>query len=185
MNGGGERSQTEPDRATWAGMFVIQMFDAVEGKFWDATISRDVITTNSVPLDAQAVPWLTLARAQQVGTAAYYVGALRWAETVSPASAPAPARAAAAGESLVRRSSAAVRCLRNPGHLEPASAANWRGRVRGWVQALQSVSLNGKGALAPSSDDFKGPVFIVIYHARQVIAPTARAVLVKSLLSLR
>jgi len=179
------------DRATWAGTFVVAMFQG--GKFWAGTSSDDTIQTASVPLDAQTIPYLTLGQSQQYATAVSYTSALAWAEsnlivtdngytgfTYSTGSkGQNPARVWFEG---VAQACVAYELL---GRLEGVSLDPWGAKVPACLQTLEAASMNGTGVLAASGDDLKDDVFNTIYDARLAIAPTAWAVRVRSLLALR
>jgi hypothetical protein len=65
------------DRATYAGDFVMRMFDHDEGKFWTGTGVGDTINTSSVPLDAQL--WSAMA----LGVSEQYAAAVDWSRPVA------------------------------------------------------------------------------------------------------
>jgi hypothetical protein len=72
-------------RATWAATFVLDMFDPMQGKFWTGTKGGNNINEDSVPLDAQIWPFLTLGQWPEYARDSAAMGklgqALAWAET--------------------------------------------------------------------------------------------------------
>lgn len=73
-------AQTYYDRAQHAAHFVLQMYDASNGRFWTGTNPNDTINTSSVPLDAQFWPVLTLARWPELSTSLPWVLPPQWAD---------------------------------------------------------------------------------------------------------
>ncbi|MCY2990968.1 MAG: hypothetical protein NTY19_24295 [Planctomycetota bacterium] len=67
-------------RATYAGDFVMHMYDPVGGKFWTGTGVGDTLNTDSVPLDAQTWSLLTLARFPQYAEAIDWSRVANWVE---------------------------------------------------------------------------------------------------------
>ncbi|HPM84137.1 MAG TPA: glucoamylase family protein, partial [Candidatus Anammoximicrobium sp.] len=74
------REATFVGRATHAGDFVMNMFDAVGGKFWTGTGAGNTIDTDSVPLDAQTWSLLTLARFPQYAEQIDWRRVANWVE---------------------------------------------------------------------------------------------------------
>jgi hypothetical protein len=183
--------QTYAGRATWAGNFVINMFDGQ--KFWAGTSSGDIINTGSIPLDAQTLPLLTLGMSQQYESAVNFTSALRWAEanlivndgsltgfTYSSQSAmQSPPRVWLEG---VAQGCVAYELL---GRLEQASSDPWGAKVQQCLQTLEDASMNGTGVVAASSDDLEDTILNQYYDKRQAVAPTAWAAVVRSLLALK
>jgi len=190
------------DRATWAGNFVINMYFASGPYFWAGTSMGDMVQMASVPLDAQTLPLLTLGMSQQYQNAVDYVAALRWAEanlvvtdglftgfTYSTQSAMQSCNTKL-NQSVCPRvwlEGVAQGCVAYEllGRLEPNSPDPWGAKVQQCLQTLEDASMNGTGVVAASSDNLVDLVFNQYYDARQAMAPTAWAVHVRSLLSLR
>jgi hypothetical protein len=185
--------QPYTDRATWAGTFAVAMFDAPGGWFWTGTSSGDMINTLSIPLDAQTTPTLTLGQSEQYQGAANYTSSILWAEsnlsvtdgayaglTYSTVSASQP-------NPRVWFEGVAQGCVTYEllGHVEPVSPNPWGGRVPDCLQALEQASIEDTGVLAASSDGMEDTILNAYYDARLAVAPTAWAVRVLSLLSLR
>jgi hypothetical protein len=185
--------QSYADRATWAGTFVVAMFNQAGGYFWTGTSSDDTINTQSVPLDAQTIPLLTLGQSQQYQSAVSYTAAITWAEdnltvtddsftgfTYSTVSASQPSP-------RVWFEGVAQGCVIYEllGRLEPASPNPWGARVPACLQTLQNASIAGTGVLAASSDDLEDMVLNAYFDKRLAVAPTGWAVFVRSLLALR
>ena len=185
--------QAYADRETWAGTFVVAMFDRMGGKFWTGTSSGDTINTSSVPLDAQTISFLTLGLSQQYAGTVSYTNAIAWAEnnlivtdglftgftfsTVSDSQS----------EPRVWFEGVAQGCVAYEilGRLEPVSPDPWGAKVPDCLQTLENASVDGTGVLAASSDDLEDTVLNTFYDARLAVAPTSWAVFVRSLLSLR
>lgn len=189
-------------RATWAGNFVINMYFAPGPYFWAGTSMGDMIQMDSVPLDAQTLPLLTLGMWQQYQNAVDYVAALRWAETnlvvtdglftgftysTQSAMQSCDTKSNQSFCPRVWLEGVAQGCVAYEllGRLEPTSTDPWGAKVQQCLQTLEDGSMNGTGVLAASSDNLVDPVFNQYYDARQAMAPTAWAVRVRSLLSLR
>ncbi len=180
-------------RATWAGNFVINMYDSQDHKFWAGTSSMDMINTGSVPLDAQTLPLLTLGMSQQYQGAVDYVAALRWAEAnliVTDGSLTGftySSQSAMQSSPRVWLEGVAQGCVAYEllGRLEQSSSDPWGAKVQQCLQTLEDASMNGTGVLAASSDNLQDTVLNQFYDARQAVAPTAWAVVVRSLLALR
>jgi hypothetical protein len=185
--------QTYANRATWAGTFVIALFDQMGGKFWTGTSSGDTINASSVPLDAQTMPFLTLGQSQQYQSAVNYVGAITWAEsnlTVTDGSFTGFTYSTVSKSQSQPRvwfEGVAQVCVVYEllGRLEPVSSNPWGAKVAGCLQTLENASVDGTGVLAASSDDLEDPILNAYYDARLAVAPTSWAVRVRSLLSLR
>lgn len=187
--------QTYADRATWAGTFVVAMFNQAGGYFWTGTSSDDMINTASVPLDAQTMPILTLGQSQQYQGAVNYISAITWAENNLTVTDP--------NNSLMGFTYSTQSGLQQPprvwlegvaqgcvldellGRLEQASANPWGALVPNCLQTLENASITGTGIIAASSDDLEDMVLNAYYDARLAVAPTGWGVFVRSLLSLR
>jgi hypothetical protein len=167
-------------RATYAGDFVIAMFDptagAEGGKFWTGTSTGDTVNTSSVPLDSQLWSYLTLGQSTQYGGAVDWLRPLHWAEGhlrvtdgnftgFTFSSASAPARVWFAGDAF-----AAVE-YRLLGQTANAQAE---------VQTLENARLNGpnasplgRGVMAASGDALQDPSLGATYDARLAVEPSA------------
>ncbi len=187
-----ELGQPYSDRAPWAAMFVLAMYDSVGGKFWAGTSMGDTINTASIPLDAQTLPFLTLGLSSQYHNAVNYVGAIAWAEnnlvvsdngftgfTYSSNSKSQSPRVWLEG---VAQACLVYEIL---GQLEPASLTPWGAKAAACRQTLQDATSSSGGIIAASSDNLVDSVLNQFYDARQAIAPTAWAVFVRSLQGIR
>jgi hypothetical protein len=185
--------QTYADRATWAGNFVINMYDSQGHKFWAGTSSLDIINTGSVPLDAQTLPLLTLGMSQQYENTVNYAAALRWAEANlivtdgSLAGFTYSSQSASQSPPRVWLEGVAQGCVAYEllGRLEQTSSDPWGAKVQQCLQTLEDASMNGTGVVAASSDDLEDTILNQYYDKRQAVAPTAWAAVVRSLLALK
>ncbi len=199
-------------RATWAGNFVINMYcqqsmSCMRGGlyFWAGTTNLDNINTQSIPLDAQTLPLLTLGMSQQYQNAVDYAGALRWADAnlmVTDSNSMPPLTGFTYSTQSAMQSCSGMEPPYCPrvwlegvaqgcvayellARLEQKSTDPWGAKVQQCLQTLENASMNGTGVLAASSDNLVDPAFIQYYDARQAIAPTAWAAEVGSLLGLK
>ncbi len=181
--------QTYANRATWAGTFVLAMFDS--GRFWVGTSSLDMINTGSIALDAQTLPFLTLGISAQYRNAVNYVDAIAWAEQNLTVTDPNngltgftySSNSAMQQPPRVWLEGVAQACLVYEilGQLELKSPTPWGAKATACLQTLQNASPNSTGVIAASSDDLEDTVLNQFYDARQAIAPTSWGVLVRSL----
>jgi len=188
--------QPYADRATWAGNFVIAMFDKGGGMFWTGTNPDGSINTGSVPLDAQTLPFLTLGLSAQYRNAMVnYLSAISWAESNLIVTDPISGftgftystQSAMQQNPRVWFEGEAQVCLLYEilGQLEPVSLAPWGAKAATCRQTLQSATASSGGIIAASSDDLQDMVLNQFYDARQAIAPTAWSVFVRSLQGIR
>jgi hypothetical protein len=190
---GGLLGQPYTDRATWAGNFVIAMFDKGKGRFWAGTSSGDVINMASIPLDAQTLPFLTLGLSAQYHDAVNYLSAISWAEKNLIVTNNSFTGFTYSSVSKMQQNprvwfeGTAQVCLAYEilGQLEPASLTPWGAKAMTCLQTLQNASPDATGILAASDDDLQDTVLNQFYDARQAVAPTAWAVFVRSMQGIR
>lgn len=171
---GDPAASTYAARATYAGDFVIAMFDAAGGKFWTGTTGAnpDQINMTSVPLDVQLWSWLTLAQSPQYADALDWSRPIAYAETnlvstdgavtgftFSSQATPNRVWLEGVGQGLV-----VYQLLSDSAKAEQAR------------KALQLASVGG-GVLATTSDSLSDPALGAIYDARLAVAPTAWSLL--------
>ncbi len=158
-------------RATFAGDFVVQMFDSTDGKLWTGTSTGDTINTSSVPLDVQLWAYLTVGQSAQYGTALLWTRPVQWARThlvqadgavtgftFSSGSTPNKVWLEGVGQGLV------------VDDLQGDTAAAQRA-----LQTLQQETAALGGVFEVSSDSLRDPSLGAIYDHRAAVAATAWA----------
>lgn len=156
-------------RATYAGDFVMAMFDDDEGKFWTGTGVGDAINTDSAPLDAQTWSVLTLGQSAQYGAAIDWSRPILWAESVLIRSDDGFTGFTYSSQSTPAR-------VWFEGVAQGAIVYQIQGNAAQAQQSLQTLDqavLGSGGVRAASGDSLEDPFLGALYDRREAAAATA------------
>ena len=158
---------TYTQRASYAGEFVMAMFDSVDGKFWTGTGTGDTINRDSVPLDVQLWGPLTLGLSPQFGTLIDWNRPRVWAEEHLQSTDGPYAGFTYSDHTTPNR-------VWFEGTAQAAVLYAVQGDVTKYALALDHVEFarlyhpngDGRGVVAVSSDDTTDPLLGAVYDAR-------------------
>jgi autotransporter-associated beta strand protein len=162
-------------RASYAGNFVMDMYDSTGGKFWTGTAAGDTINESSVPLDVQL--WASLA----LPLSGQYVGAIDWSKPLSWAETNLQATDGAFSGFKYSNEQTATNDVWFEGTGQAAVLYAVQGNTTKYATALQDVEYaelnhpnkDGYGVVAASSDDLADSFLGATYDARLSASATA------------